>query len=236
MSVDVMSVDVLRAIADDLGIVPLPHEDEQSRWMRTLQSSLRFQIQAACIDDGYGGTYGVTPSHARERTEHWLAGVERYMHGTTTIMHSTSVTDAMNVLLWSGDLVEENGLYRCTRAGWRVFNPRLRAVTGFVDVTDLPAGMVVSGMGILQNHDDSGVDYPADKIEMNYRAGAISLVTGMNPADDTAGLPWKNAQPLGDGRHIVVSNDAITKLSQRERAVLDYCGWKVDAGVVVRWW
>lgn len=106
-----MSVDLLRAMADDLGIVPLPHEDEQSRWTRTLRSCLRFQIQAACIDDGYGGTYGVTPSHARERTEHWLAGVERYMHGTTTIMHSTSVTDAMNVLLWSGDLVEENGLY-----------------------------------------------------------------------------------------------------------------------------
>lgn len=231
-----MSVDVLKAIADDLGIVPLPHEDEQSRWMRTLQSSLRFQIQAACIDDGYGGTYGVTSRHARERTEHWLTGVERYARGIFTMLSGTCVADAMNVLLWSGDLVEENGLYRCTRAGWRVFNPRLRAVTGFVDATDLPIGMVVSGMGILPNHDDSGVDYPADKIEMNYRAGAISLATGMNSADGTAGLPWKNAQLLGDGKHIVVPNDAIAKLSQRERATLDYCGWKVDAGVVVRWW
>lgn len=231
-----MSVDLLRAMADDLGIVPLPHEDEQSRWTRTLQSSLRFQIQAACIDDGYGGTYGVTPRHARERTEHWLTGVERYARGIFTMLSGTCVADAMNVLLWSGDLVEENGLYRCTRAGWRVFNPRLRAVTGFVDATDLPIGMAVSGMGILPAHADSGVDYPADKIEMNYRAGAISLVTGMNPADGTAGLPWKNAQPLGDGRHIVVPNDAIAGLSQRERAILDYCGWKVEAGVVVRWW
>lgn len=231
-----MSVDLLRAMADDLGIVPLPHEDEQSRWTRTLQSSLRFQIQAACIDDGYGGTYGVTSRHARERTEHWLTDVERYARGIFTMLSGTCVADAMNVLLWSGDLVEENGLYRCTRAGWRVFNPRLRAVTGFVDVTDLPIGMVVSGMGILPNHDDSGVDYPADKIEMNNRTGAISLATGMSPVDSTDGLPWKNAQSLGDGRHIVVPNDAITKLSQRERAVLDYCGWKVDAGVVVRWW
>ena len=230
-----MSVDALRAIADDLGIVPLPHEDEQSRWMRTLRSCLRFQIQAACIDDGYGGTYGVAPSHARERTEHWLTGVERYTRGIFTMLSGTCVADAMNVLLWSGDLVEENGLYRCTRAGWRVFNPRLRAVTGFVAVTDLPGSMVVSGMGILPNHDDSGVDYPADKIEMNNRTGAISLATGMNPADGTAGLPWKNAQLLGDGKHIVVPNDAIAGLSQRERAVLDYCGWKVDAGVVVRW-
>ena len=79
------------------------------------------------------------------------------------------------------------------------------------------------------------MDYPADKIEMNYRAGAISLATGMNPADGTDGLPWKNAQLLGDGKHIVVPNDAIAGLSQRERAVLDYCGWKVDAEVVVRW-
>ena len=219
-----MSIDLLRAIADDLGIVPLPHEDERSRWKRTLYSCLRFQIQAACIDDGYGGTYGVTPQHVRERTEHWLAGVERYARGISTVIPGTCVANAVNVLLWSGDLVEENGLYRCTRAGWRVYNPRLRAVTGFVDVTDLPTGMVVSGMGILPNHDDSGVDYPADKIEMNNRTGAISPTTGMNPADSTDGLPWKNAQPLGDGRHIVVPNDAITKLSQRERAVLDYCG------------
>ncbi|MDC7284810.1 hypothetical protein NXH56_02260 [Bifidobacterium thermophilum] len=145
-----MSVDVLKAIADDLGIVPLPHEAEQSRWTRTLQSSLRFQIQAACIDDGYGGTFCVTPRHARERTEHWLMDVERYARGIFTMLSGTCVADAMNILLWSGDLVEENGLYRCTRAGWRVFNPRLRAVTGFVDATDLPAGMVVSGMGIIQ--------------------------------------------------------------------------------------
>lgn len=96
--------------------------------------------------------------------------------------------------------------------------------------------MVVSGMGILPNHDDSGVDYPVDKIEMNYRACAISMATGINPADGTDGLPWKNAQLLGDGQHMLVPNDVITKLSQRQRAVLDYCGWKVDAGVVVRWW
>lgn len=223
MSVDVMSVDVLRAIADDLGIVPLPHEDEQSRWMRTLQSSLRFQIQAACIDDGYGGTYGVTPSHARERTEHWLAGVERYMHGTTTIMHRTSVTDAMNVLLWSGDLVEENGLYRCTRAGWRVFNPRLRAVTGFVDATDLPIGMVVSGMGILPAH------------AAGSGSAGVGSADGLNRADGNIEPPWENAQPLGDGRHMLVPDDVVAGLSQQERAILDYCGWRVEAGCVVRW-
>lgn len=32
-------------------------------------------------------------------------------------MRGTCVADAMNILLWSGDLVEENGLYRYTRAG-----------------------------------------------------------------------------------------------------------------------
>lgn len=218
-----MSVDLLRAMADDLGIVPLPHEDEQSRWMRTLQSSLRFQIQAACIDDGYGGTYGVTPRHARERTEHWLTGVERYARGIFTMLSGTCVADAMNVLLWSGDLVEENGLYRCTRAGWRVFNPRLRAVTGFVDATDLPNGMVVSGMGILPAH----------------AAGSGSAGTesadGLNRADGNIEPPWENAQPLGDGRHMLVPSDAVTGLSQREQIILDYCGWRVEAGCVVRW-
>ena len=112
-----MSVDLLRAMADDLGIVPLPHEAERSRWTRTLQSSLRFQIQASCIDDGYGGTYGVKPRHARERTEHWLMDVERYARGIFTMLSGTCVADAMNILLWSGDLVEENRLYRCTSAG-----------------------------------------------------------------------------------------------------------------------
>lgn len=99
------------------GLCHSPTRLSQSRWTRTLQSSLRFQIQAACIDDGYGGTFGVTPRHARERTEHWLMDVERYARGIFTMLSGTCVADAMNILLWSGDLVEENGLYRCTRAG-----------------------------------------------------------------------------------------------------------------------
>ena len=218
-----MSIDLLRAIADDLGIVPLPHEDERSRWKRTLYSCLRFQIQAACIDDGYGGTYGVTPQHVRERTEHWLAGVERYARGISTVIPGTCVANAVNVLLWSGDLVEENGLYRCTRAGWRLFNPRLRAVTGFVDVTDLPAGMVVSGMGILPAHAaGSGSD-------------GTESADGLNRADGNIEPPWENAQPLGDGRHMLVPDDVVAGLSQQERAILDYCGWRVEAGCVVRW-
>ena len=218
-----MSIDLLRAIADDLGIVPLPHEDERSRWKRTLYSCLRFQIQAACIDDGYGGTYGAAPQHVRERTEHWLAGVERYARGISTVILGTCVADAMNVLLWSGDLVEENGLYRCTRAGWRVFNPRMRVVTGFVDATDLPADMVVSGMGILPAH------------AAGLGSAGAGFADGPDQAGGNAGLPWENARPIGDGRHVLVPDDAVAGLSQRERAILDYCGWKVEAGYVVRW-
>lgn len=138
-------------------------------------------------------------------------------------MPGTCIADAMNVLLWSGNLVEENGLYRCTRAGWRVFNPRLRTVTGFVDVTDMPSGMVVSGMGILPAH----------------TVGSGSAGTGPddwpNRAGDNAQLPWESAQPIGDRRHILVSADAVAGQSQRERAILDYCSWRVEAGYVVRW-
>lgn len=90
-------------------------------------------------------------------------------------------------------------------------------------------------MGIFPNHDNSGVDYPADKIEMNYRAGAISLVTGMNPADGTAELSWKNAQLHDNGQHMLMPDDVVAGLSQQERAILDYCGWRVEAGCVVRW-
>lgn len=165
----------------------------------------------------------MTPQHVRERSEHWLAGVERYARGISTVISGTCVADAVNVLLWSGDLVEENGLYRCTRAGWRVFNPRLRAVTGFLDATDLPSGMVVSGMGILPAH---AVGFGSD----GTRPDAWH-----NRAGGNAGLPWENAQPLGDELHVLVPSDAVAGLSQREREILDYCGWRVGAGYVVRW-
>ena len=54
-------------------------------------------------------------------------------------------------------------------------------------------------------------------------------------AGGNAQLPWENARPIGDGRHVLVPDDAVAGLSQRERIILDYCGWKVEAGYVVRW-
>ena len=83
--------------------------------------------------------------------------------------------------------------------------------------------MVVSGMGILPAH----------------AAGSGSAGTesadGLNRADGNIEPPWENAQPLGDGRHMLVPDDVVAGLSQQERAILDYCGWRVEAGCVVRW-
>lgn len=107
-------VDVM---ARDLGVPRRRRDDAEGRALsvRTTFTALRFWMQALCIDDGYGGAIGITPTLVEWKALDWIGRVGAAYPWLVDTFTSVFVHRYCSALVAVGDLVEtDEGTLRCT--------------------------------------------------------------------------------------------------------------------------
>ncbi|MBW3080155.1 hypothetical protein [Bifidobacterium saguinibicoloris] len=147
-----MAGDLMRAMAGDLGIPRMHGEDDTRFACRVSYSALRFWIQAFCLDDGFGGSYGISQSTIIRKSEAWLrnlAGLYPDVLGwyaqDTGVRRNLSAI--VRMLTNVRDIVGTNdGLYRCTARHAVPLGTDASLLLGLTDPTNLPDALPISGM------------------------------------------------------------------------------------------
>ncbi|MFC5222461.1 hypothetical protein [Bifidobacterium leontopitheci] len=139
----------------DLGITRMQGEDDARFVCRISYSALRFWMQAFCLDDGYGGSYGVSRSAIVRKSTLWLRQLsglypqvlDWYEHGDDM---DESLSGMLGTLASAGDLVRTgDGLYRCAVSHDRVLTDGSVVALGMTDPTDMESAMPLSGMACV---------------------------------------------------------------------------------------
>ena len=114
-----MPDNLLSTMAGDIDIPRIPDESDTQFSHRVSYSALRFWIQAFCLDDGYGGSYGVSSSAIVRKSILWLRNLSDlypslidWYYGNASI--KDHLRQLLRVLADVQDLViTDDGLYRC---------------------------------------------------------------------------------------------------------------------------
>lgn len=151
-----MSGDLLRMMAADLGVQRMKEENDARFVCRVSYSALRFWMQAFCLDDGYGGSYGVSASAIIRKSTIWLRNLADLYPGLLEWYRfnedggADGLASILRTLIKAQDLVRtEDGLYRCTAAHTVPVGTRSRMTLGIADPTDTGKTIPLSGMGSI---------------------------------------------------------------------------------------
>ncbi|KFI52222.1 hypothetical protein [Bifidobacterium biavatii] len=148
-----MTGDLLHAMAGDLGLDRMLDESDTRFACRVSYSALRFWIQAYCLDDGYGGTYGVSAPTIMRKSTIWLRNLEDLYPGLLNwyrfnLDSRKGLSDVLTMLTAVHDLVKtDDGLYRCTAQHTVTVSKKLTLILGMTDPTNLSSTYPISGMG-----------------------------------------------------------------------------------------
>ncbi|NEG54490.1 hypothetical protein [Bifidobacterium platyrrhinorum] len=151
-----MAGDLLGTMADDLGIPRMHGEEDTSFVCRVSYSALRFWMQAFCLDDGFGGSYGISRPTIARKSAAWLRNLagpypdilEWYEHGAGM---RRNLSDIARLLTDVSDLLEtDNGLYRCTARHTVPLGTRSSLLLGLTDPTNLTSTGVPPMSGMMR--------------------------------------------------------------------------------------
>lgn len=151
---------VVDAMASNLGLPAMSGEVAQSFACRTAYSALRFWMQAYCLDDGYGGAFGIGGDAVARKSTLWLRGfatvypmVRRRFSLNGATESSPGMRGAIrtghvrDMLADTGDLMAtRDGTYRCAARHEVPVAGRWQAVVGLLDPTD---DVAMRGVGPL---------------------------------------------------------------------------------------
>lgn len=151
-----MPGDLLRAMAADLGVPRMNDESDTRFACRVSYSALRFWMQAYCLDDGYGGAFGISESTILRNSTIWLRNLSDLYPdlldwyrfnidsraGLSSILHTlTDVRDLAKTV---------DGLYRCTARHTALCGTQSTLVLGMIDPTNQSGTLPISGMAICK--------------------------------------------------------------------------------------
>lgn len=148
-----MPGDLLRSMAGDLGIYRMSDESDTRFACRVSYSALRFWMQAYCLDDGYGGIYGVSETAIIRKSTIWLRNLEDLYPGLLNwyqfnLDSRKSLSEVLTMMTTVQDLVKtDDGLYRCTAQHTITGSEKLTLILGMTDPTNLSSAYPISGMG-----------------------------------------------------------------------------------------
>ena len=114
-----MSARLMHMVAEDLGVMRIDGEDSVQFMARAAYTALRFWMQAYCLDDGYGGSYGVSEKTVRHKTVDWLDSIGAIYPAVANWFaghdgYADAAKHVFDVLTVTGDLVQtREGMYRC---------------------------------------------------------------------------------------------------------------------------
>ena len=189
-----MPGDLLRTMAGDLGLHRMYREDDVRFACRVSYSALRFWMQAFCLDDGYGGAYGVSESAIVRKSAIWLRNLADLYPGILEWYRldedagARGLASILQTLASMRDLVKtEDGLYQCTAAHTATVGTHARIRLGLTDPTDMTDMPPISGMGFITK-------VPA-------RTESITAPTQATPSSASARA---RIRPSGDGGHVIV--------------------------------
>lgn len=188
-----MPADLLDAMAGDLGIPRMCGEDNARFACRVSYTALRFWMQAFCLDDGFGGGYGVSKSTITRKCVAWLRNLsglypdilDWYEHGDGMRGNLSGMVRTLAVVR---DIVNtSDGLYRCMVRHTVPLGDGRTLMLGLTDPTDLPEGTLpISGMACITG------EKPSDPVTV-FDGGS------RRPSTRTAAI-----KPTLDGRYITI--------------------------------
>ncbi|WP_133124862.1 hypothetical protein [Bifidobacterium margollesii] len=127
-------------MATDLGLVQIRDESDEKFAARTVYSALRFWMQAFCLDDGYGGIYGIDRRTVERKSTAWL---ETLSSPYPTIRQWFGNNDRhivrriLSLMVTSRNLmVTDEGMYRCVIAHTERITEDCEMLSGLVDPTE----------------------------------------------------------------------------------------------------
>lgn len=151
-----MTGDLLDAMAGDLGVSRMRNEGNARFACRVSYTALRFWMQAFCLDDGFGGGYGVSKSTITRKCVAWLRNLsglypdvlDWYGHGDGM---RGNLSGMVRTLAVARDLINtSDGLYRCTVRHTVPLGDDRALLLGLTDPTNLPEGTLpISGMACV---------------------------------------------------------------------------------------
>ncbi|PJM74763.1 hypothetical protein [Bifidobacterium simiarum] len=143
---------VLDDIAEDLGLVRVQKESNAAFASRAAYSALRFWMQAFCLDDGYGGVYGIDGKTVERKSAAWLEtlarsypDIRRWFGGDDR----AGIKRILSLMVSSRNLiVTDEGLYRCVTAHTEWISDDCAVLSGLADPTDPTKPMRANEIGV----------------------------------------------------------------------------------------
>lgn len=147
---------VLDLMVRDLHVPRFPEETEADLARRTAYTALRFWMQAFCIDDGYGGAYGVTQDAVERKALQWVDSLALMYPSVSDMLDPALIHTYCDALVTVGDLVQTPyGLLRCTKPHDMAITDTISTTLGLLDpTTSMDSSTIVSGAMLL--HDTHG--------------------------------------------------------------------------------
>lgn len=142
---------LIHSMAQDLHVRRIRNEDDDTYMRRVMYSALRYWIMAYALDDGFGGSFGVSEDTVIRKASCWLNEMSELRTGTGDDKSRNRERKICSMMLEDmiaiGDLVQTRGtMTSCVEKHVVAFAPGMSAVLGFRDPTDSQdAGMFVSG-------------------------------------------------------------------------------------------
>lgn len=143
---------LLNTMANDLGIPRMADKNDEQFFCCVSYSALRFWIQAFCLDDGYGGSYGVSSSAIIRKSTLWLLSLSDLYPGLIDWYQGDKGINSyfhqlLQILVDVQDLViTEERLYRCTALHKASSQAGLSLILGMADPTNQQDTLPFSGM------------------------------------------------------------------------------------------
>ncbi|MBT1166279.1 hypothetical protein [Bifidobacterium simiarum] len=143
---------VLDDIAEDLGLVHVQKESNAAFASRAAYSALRFWMQAFCLDDGYGGVYGIDGKTVERKSAAWLetlAGSYPDVRRWFGSDDRRGIRCVLSLMVSSRNLiVTDEGLYRCVAAHTEWISDDCAVLSGLADPTDPTRPMRANEIGV----------------------------------------------------------------------------------------
>ncbi|WP_125968393.1 hypothetical protein [Bifidobacterium samirii] len=190
-------------MAGDLGLHRMGGEDDTRFACRVSYSALRFWMQAFCLDDGYGGAYGVSESAIIRKSAIWLRNLADLYPGILDWYRfydaagARGLASILHTLAAMRDLVKtEDGLYRCAAMHTAPAGTYARIRLGLADPTDMDDRPPISGMGFIAK-------------------GPARTESAPTPAQATSSSASAKARirPGGDDGHVIIELNRVPRSS-----------------------
>lgn len=131
---------LIHSMAQDLHVGRIQYEDDAAYAHRVMYSALRYWIMAYALDDGFGGSFGVSEDTIIRKASRWFNEMSEIQIGAGDDKSRNSERRVCNIMLEDmvaiGDLVQTSDkMTACVEKHVVAFTPGMSAVLGFRDPT-----------------------------------------------------------------------------------------------------